>query len=198
MARGRPREFDPDAALDHVLPVFWRDGFDGASVQDLADAVGVSKPSLYAAYGNKEALYLAALRRYADLHSVHRIAMLDAEPEAREALRQFMRTTVETYTDRTHPSGCLVVMGTTACDSAALPEAIRSALCESIRAAASVIEARLIRAQQDGQLRGDADVQAMAGYFNTVLSGLSVQAKAGAERDPLMRVVDEAMRSWPS
>lgn len=198
MMRGRPREFDPDAALDQVLPVFWRDGFDGATVQDLADAVGVSKPSLYAAYGNKESLYLAALRRYADLHSAQRVALLDAEPDGREAMRRFMRATVESYTDSNHPSGCLVVMGTTACESATLPDAVRAALCASMREAAAVIEARLVRAQHDGHLRGDADAKAMAGYFNTVLSGLSVQAKAGAPREALLRVVDEAMRSWPS
>jgi AcrR family transcriptional regulator len=198
MMRGRPREFDADIALDRVLPVFWRDGFEGASVQELADAAGVSKPSLYAAYGNKEALYLAALKRYADEHTADRVARLEAEPDAREAMRQFMRATVDTYTDRSHPSGCLVVTGTTTSDSAAVPEAVRNALCASMRAAASVLEARLARAQREGQLSHAVDPAALASYFNTVMAGLSVQAKAGAERDALLRVVDEAMRGWPA
>ncbi len=198
MVRGRPREFDAEIALDRVLPVFWRDGFEGASVQELAEAAGVSKPSLYAAYGNKEALYLAALKRYADAHTADRVARLEAEPDGREAMRQFMRTTVVTYTDRSHPSGCLVVTGTTTSDSAAVPEAVRNALCGSMRAAATVIELRLARAQRDGQLSASADPAALAAYFNTVMAGLSVQAKAGADREALLSVVDEAMRGWPT
>lgn len=198
MVRGRPREFDAGMALDRVLSVFWRDGFEGASVQALADAAGVSKPSLYAAYGNKEALYLAALTRYADAHTADRVARLEAEPDGREAMRQFMRVTVETYTDRSHPSGCPVVAGTTTSDSTAVPEAVRSALCASMRAAARVIECRLVRAQRDGQLSVGADPAALASYFSTVMAGLSVQAKAGAERAALLSVVDHAMQSWPS
>lgn len=178
--------------------MFWRDGFEGASVQELAEAAGVSKPSLYAAYGNKEALYLAALKRYADAHTADRVARLEAEPDGREAMRQFMRTTVVTYTDRSHPSGCLVVTGTTTSDSAAVPEAVRNALCGSMRASATVIELRLARAQRDGQLSASADPAALAAYFNTVMAGLSVQAKAGADREALLSVVDEAMRGWPT
>ncbi len=187
-----------DSALDHVLPVFWRDGFDGASVQELADAAGVSKPSLYAAYGNKEALYLAALRRYAELHMADRVVALDAEADGRAAIHRFLRSSVEAYTDPAHPSGCLIVMGTTACESATLPDAVRAALCATMRAAADQIEQRLLRAQREGQLPGAADTGAMAAYYNTVLAGLSVQAKAGAARDKLLGVVDEAMRNWPT
>ncbi len=195
--RGRPREFDPDSALDYVLPVFWRDGYDGASVQVLADAAGVSKPSLYAAYGNKEALYLAALQRYAQLHTADRVATLNTAADGREAIRAYLRASVEAYTDPSHPSGCLIVMGTTACESAALPDSVRAALCATMRAAVEQIEHRLIRAQADGQLSMSSDTGAMAAYFSTVLAGLSVQAKAGARREKLLAVVDEAMRIWP-
>ncbi len=195
--RGRPRKFDPDSALDHVLPVFWRDGFEGASVQGLADAAGVAKPSLYAAYGNKEALYLAALERYAQRYAAQRVEAFNAETNGREAIRGYLRSSVEAYTDPTHPSGCLIVMGLTACESASLPYAVRAALCATMRAASEQIGHRLERAKADRQLSQLADTGAMAAYFSTVLAGLSVQAKSGATRERLLAVVDEAMRGWP-
>ncbi len=196
MGRGRPREFDPEMALDRVLPVFWRDGFEGASVQELAAAVGVSKPSLYAAYGNKEALFLAALERYLSAFAAGLVEQLESEPDGRAAVRQYLRDTVALYTDRSHPFGCLIVTAATTSDSAAVPAAVRSALCASMRKAATVIEERLRRAQRDGHLRENADVSAMAHYFHTVTSGLSVQAKAGTSRETMLLVVDEAMKSW--
>lgn len=198
MGRGRPREFDPELALDRVLPVFWRDGFEGASVQELAAAVGVSKPSLYAAYGNKEALFLAALERYLSEFAAGLVVQLESEPDGRSAMRQYLRDTVALYTDRSHPFGCLIVTAATTSDSAAVPEAVRSALCASMRKAATVIEERLRRAQRDGHLRASADVSAMALYFHTVISGLSVHAKAGTSKETMLLVVDEAMKSWDS
>jgi AcrR family transcriptional regulator len=196
MVRGRPRAFDPAAALDRVLPVFWRDGFEGASVQALADAAGVSKPSLYAAYGNKEALYLAALERYSERYGLERGRGLDAEPDGREAVRQFLYDVVDAYTDRAHPAGCLVVTGTTTCDSPAVPATVREALCSALRAGADRLACRLARAQQEGQLAPDVAIPAMATYFNTLVAGLGVQAKGGAQRDELRSVVDAAMRIW--
>jgi len=196
MVRGRPREFCPDAALDRVLQVFWRDGFEGASVQALAEAAGVSKPSLYAAWGNKESLYLAALRRYQEFHGASLEAQLEAEPDIRMAIHGYLRSMVDAYTERSHPSGCLVVAGTTGCESEGVPEAVRGALCEALHASGAVVERRLSRARDDGQLPPEADVQALATYVSTLVLGLSVQARAGVSRAALFGVVDEAMSRW--
>jgi AcrR family transcriptional regulator len=196
MVRGRPREFDAAIALDRVLPVFWRDGFEGASVQALAEAAGVSKPSLYAAYGNKEALFLAALERYGERYGMDRGAALDAEPDGREAVRQFLYAVVDAYTDPDHPAGCLVVTGTTTSDSPAVPDAVRSALCAALRAGAERLACRLARAQHDGQLAPTVAIPALATYFNTLVAGLGVQAKGGASRQELRGVVDAAMDIW--
>jgi AcrR family transcriptional regulator len=196
MVRGRPREFDADRALDRVLPVFWRDGFEGASVQALAEAAGVSKPSLYAAWGNKEALFLAALARYGERYGVERVAALEAESDGREAVRGFLYAVVDAYTDPTHPAGCLVVTGTTTCDSPAVPESVRHALCTALRAGADRLACRLARAQREGQLAADVSADALATYFNTLIAGLGVQAKGGASRESLRAVVDAAMGSW--
>ncbi len=198
MVRGRPREFDAELALDRVLPVFWRDGFEGASVQALADAAGVSKPSLYAAYGNKEALYLAALARYGERYGQERGDALTAESDGREAVRQFLYAVVDAYTDPAHPAGCLVVTGTTTCDSPAVPDSVRTALCTALRAGAERLACRLARAQQEGQLAATVAIPAMATYFNTLVAGLGVQAKGGASRDELRGVVDAAMGIWPA
>jgi TetR/AcrR family transcriptional regulator, copper-responsive repressor len=196
MVRGRPREFDAASALDRVLPVFWRDGFEGASVQALADAAGVSKPSLYAAYGNKEALYLAALARYGERYGLEAGDALTAESDGREAVRGYLYAIVDAYTDPAHPAGCLVVTGTTTCDSPAVPDSVRSALCRALRAGADRLACRLARAQQDGQLAPTVAIPAMATYFNTLIAGLGVQAKGGASREELRGVVDAAMGIW--
>ncbi|HMS03461.1 MAG TPA: TetR/AcrR family transcriptional regulator [Gemmatimonadaceae bacterium] len=198
MVRGRPRGFDAEDALDRVLPVFWRDGFEGASVQALAEAAGVSKPSLYAAYGNKEALFLAALARYGARYGVERGSALDAEADGREAIRGFLYAIVDAYTDPAHPAGCLVVTGTTTCDSPAVPASVRAALCDALRTGADRLACRLARAQRDGQLAATASVETLATYFNTLIAGLGVQAKGGASRDALRAVVDAAMLGWPT
>lgn len=196
MARGRPREFCPDAALDRVLEVFWKDGFEGASVQALADAAGVSKPSLYAAWGNKEAIYLAALRRYQALHGTALEAQLEAEPDARRAVHTYLRSMVDAYTERSHPAGCLVAAGATGCESDRVPEAVRDALSEALDASGAMLQRRLDRARQEGQLPEDTDIATLAAYFNTLVLGLSVQARAGASRGALFDVVDQAMARW--
>lgn len=196
MVRGRPREFSTDAALDRVLEIFWRDGFEGASVQALADAAGVSKPSLYAAWGNKEALYLAALRRYQALHGATLETQLEAEPDVRRAVHTYLRSMVDTYTERSHPSGCLVAAGATGCESDRVPESVRGALSEALQASGAVLERRLARALAEGQLPSDADVSALASYLSALVLGMSVQARAGASRATLFGVVDEAMARW--
>lgn len=194
--RGRPREFCPDAALDRVLEVFWREGFEGASVQALADAAGVSKPSLYAAYGNKEAIYLAALHRYREFHRAALEGRLEAEPDVRVAIHTYLRSMVDSYTERSHPSGCLVVTGTSGCESDGVPDAVREALCDAVHASGAVLERRLARARDEDQLPPDVDVPALATYFSTLVLGMSVQARAGASRSTLFGVVDEAMARW--
>lgn len=196
MMRGRPREFSTDAALDRVLEIFWRDGFEGASVQALADAAGVSKPSLYAAWGNKEALYLAALHRYQEIHGATLEAQLETEPDVRRAVHTYLRSMVDAYTERSHPSGCLVAAGATACESDRVPEPVRGALCEALKASGAVLERRLARARDEGQLPADTDVPTLAAYFSTLVLGMSVQARAGAPRSALFGVVDEAMARW--
>jgi len=195
--RGRPRQFDVDDALDRALELFWRGGYSGASVNEIAAAMGVSKPSLYAAFGDKEALYLRALARYGALQWTAHSHILDAEPDARTAVERFLLTMVDAHADPARPGGCMVVNGATTCDSAAVPASVQQALRHALQSVARALEARLLRAKREGQLPRTANVRALATYFNTVLTGLSVQSKGQQRRKVLRGVVVSAMRAWP-
>jgi len=195
--RGRPREFALADALDRAVPVFWRDGYDGASVAQLAEAMGISKPSLYAAFGDKEGLFLRVLERYGEQQGARHLHILDAQPDARLAVGSFLRSVVHAYTDPRLPRGCLVVSGTSTCDGGSVPARVRSALCSAMRVGETAIERRLLRARAEGAFPAGVDISALATYFNTVVAGLGVQAKAGASRAVLQAVAQAAMTAWP-
>ncbi len=197
MTRGRPREFDPDTALDHALAVFERDGFEATSVQSLADAMGICKPSLYAAYGNKEALFIAALHRYAATCDARRAALLDAESDGRRAVEAMLTDTVRAYTDCNSAGGCLIVSQTAGASLDTRSDAMRDALAAAMNDGRAALHARLQRARGDGDLLGDTDVDVLMAYFATVMAGLSVLARNGETREALTAVVTTAMRAWP-
>lgn len=197
---GRPRAFDAEAVLDDALDLFWRNGYEGTSVSDIAEATGVNKPSLYAAFGDKEALYLQALARYGDQMRERTATILDGEPDARTAVETFLLTVIDTPPgEPSHrPSGCMIVAGTAMCDSATVPDAIKQAVCAALRSSAAALTARLTRARSERQLPASTDVAALASYFSTVLAGLSVQARGQQCRTVLREVVTSAMRAWPA
>ena len=195
--RGRPREFDLAAALDHALEIFARDGYEGASVNEIAAAIGISKPSLYAAFGDKEALFLAALDRYGTVVGARRVALLNDEPDVRRAIEGFLLSVADTYTDPARPGGCLVVSGTSTVDAAAVPDRVKTRICEALRAGETAIACRLARAKEEGVLPRGTKVGALSTYFNTVIAGMGVQAKGGASRATLRAVVASAMNAMP-
>jgi AcrR family transcriptional regulator len=115
---GRPREFAVDKALDRALKVFWRKGYEGASLADLTQAMGINRPSLYAAFGNKEALFKKAINRYVEGPGVFVREALD-QPAAKAVVEQMFRGTIELVTDSRNPHGCLMVQGALACGDTA-------------------------------------------------------------------------------
>ena len=128
MARGRPRIFDEEQVLDAALGVFWRSGYQGASLAELTDAMGISKPSLYTAFGNKEKLFLTILQRYREQQLNKHAEALAAEPDLKQAMRAFLRSVATMLTAPGLPGGCMVVNSAVACDISALPRGVVDAI----------------------------------------------------------------------
>ena len=154
MPRGRPREFDIDQALDRALEVFWRKGYEGTTLPDLTRAMGINRPSLYAAFGNKEALFRRVIDRYVEGPAAFFSEAL-TEPRARAVAERLLRGTIDTVTAPNGPRGCLIVQGALACSEAA--ESVRRELAARRSAGEAAIRARFERAKADGDLPADSD-----------------------------------------
>lgn len=192
--KGRPRAFDIEKALEKAMLVFWQKGYEGASLSDLTGAMGINRPSLYAAFGNKEALFRKALDRYRDGPSSYFTEALNL-PTARAAVEQLMKGAAEVLTDPRNPSGCLIVQGALSCGESANP--IRRELISRRAEYEAAIRRRLEQARSEGDLPVDSDPVDLALYVTTIIHGMSVQAASGATRDELQRVIETAMRAWP-
>lgn len=195
--RGRPRSFDTETALERATEVFWRHGFQGASMAELTAATGLSKPSLYAAFGDKEALYLLCLQRYGDHQVALQTELLEAEPDARRAVERFMRAMAQHQTDPRQPGGCFVVNGTADCGAPATPPAVDAALRGASGGAEQRLLNRLKRAEREGQLP-PLYAKNLATLLASVLTGMAVMSKAGQPRRKLDEVVSAAMALWPA
>jgi AcrR family transcriptional regulator len=194
MAMGRPREFDPDQALDIALQVFWRRGYEGASMADLTEAMGITKPSLYAAFGNKEELFRKALDRYVDGPGGY-VQVALAKPTAREVVEHLLLEAADAVTDPDHPPGCLAVQGALSCGEAA--ESIKRELMTRRANGERDLRRRFERAVAEGDLPKDADAADLARYISAILQGMAVQAAGGASREQLRKIAHMTLRTWP-
>ena len=195
--RGRPRTFDLDEALDRAVEVFWKHGFQDASLHELTAAMGLSKPSLYAAFGDKEALYLKTLERYVARLVERHAAALDGETDGRRAVQGFLRSLAAMLADPELPGGCFIINGTADCGGSTIPASVELALREALQGSESMVRERLQRAQRDGDLPAHANPDAMAAMFASIIAGLAVMAKSGAPMAKLETVIDAAMAVWP-
>lgn len=195
MAVGRPRTFDFDEALDRAVEVFWQKGYEGTSLPDLTKAMGINRPSLYAAFGNKESLFRKALDRYGEGPGAYVRAAL-AEANARAVADRLLFGTVDRLTDAKHPPGCLLVQGALSCSKEAEP--VRRELAARRMAVEVLIRNRFRRAIAEGDLAPHADPTVLARYVMTVVVGLGVQAAGSATRAQLRRVAAMAMQAFPS
>jgi AcrR family transcriptional regulator len=192
--KGRPREFDVDEALDHALRVFWQKGYEGTTLADLTEAMGINRPSLYAAFGCKEALFRKAVDRYAEGPAAYVREALK-EPTARAVAERLLGGVIDVVTDRRNPRGCFLVQGALACGETA--ESVRRELAARRLVAEVAVCKRFQRAVADGDLPADADPADLARYLVTVMRGVAVQAAGGASRAELRRVAALALRAWP-
>ena len=192
---GRPRSFDADKALDRALLVFWRKGFEGASLADLTKAMGINRPSLYAAFGDKEALFRKVLDRYADGPARYVREALQ-EPTARAVMERLLRGAAEISADRHSPRGCLMVQGALACGQESEP--IRRELIARRAAGEAAVRRRFARAKAEGDLPADANPAGLARYVVAVLHGMAVEAASGASRPELRQIAEIALRVLPN
>lgn len=194
MVRGRPRAFDPDAALDQALDVFWKKGYEGATLPDLTRAMGINRPSLYATFGNKEELFRKAFARYSSGPAGFVQCALDSAT-AREVAEKLLTGGLERMGDPGRPRGCLAVHGALASGADADP--VRRELARHREAGKDAIRVRLERARAEGDLPASADPAALAGFLATMMHGMAVQAAGGASKDELRRIAMIALDAWP-
>lgn len=191
--RGRPRGFDPDEALERATEVFWRQGYEGASVSDLTAAMGINKPSLYAAYGSKEELFRKAVARYAEQDMEYARNAL-AQPSAYQVVAALLRDNVLAVTRPDRPAGCLSIQGGTACSTENTP--VAGFLAASRLAGERALADRFTRAVADGDLPAHADPAALARFVMIVTEGQSVHAAAGVTRGDLQQAAQIALAGF--
>ncbi|MBO9712956.1 TetR/AcrR family transcriptional regulator [Sphingomonas sp.] len=194
-SKGRPREFCVDTALAAALRVFWSKGYEGASMADLTDAMGITRPSLYAAFGNKESLFRKALDLYEREKMCYMAAALDAST-ARSVAEKLLTGALENQTSNEEPRGCLGVISSVACGAEA--QTIREEVMARSQAAHRSMVERMQRAIDEGDFNAPVDAEGIAKYLVAIVQGMAVQAGAGATREELQRLVDTTLAVWPS
>jgi AcrR family transcriptional regulator len=191
--RGRPRGFDRETALNAAMTVFWTHGFEGASLADLTHAMGINPPSLYAAFGDKEGLFLEAMERY---QAQWRAACpWYEEPTAEAAVRRLLVDCAMAYTAPGKPRGCLIMMGvdTTATSATHVQEALAAKRAQGRNRIRERIEAGIAA----GEVAAGTDAGTLANLFMAIVAGMSLQARDGASRKTLLTMAQDAMRAWP-
>jgi AcrR family transcriptional regulator len=192
--RGRPRSFCAETALAAALRVFWSKGFEGASITELTDAMGITRPSLYAAFGNKEDLFRKAL----DLYERDKLAYVGAalaEPTARGVASHMLHGALDMQTTGSDPKGCLGVISTVACGTEA--ESVRGDVMARQASTSAALLQRFEEAKAEGDLPDHVEAASLVRYLTAVLQGLCVQAGAGASPEDLRRIVDTTLDLWP-
>ena len=192
--RGRPRSFDRTAALGRAMEVFWTKGYEGASLSDLTTAMGINSPSLYAAFGSKEALFLEATDHYNKVVGTEIWQAIESAPTARAAMAGFLGATVDAYSRTDCPQGCLIAL------SALHRDSTSGAICTDLRrrraANVDALRGRFLRSVTVGDLPAGFDCEAAALFYATAQHGMSIIARDGASREELAAVADCAMAAF--
>lgn len=196
-SRGRPRLYDADQVLDAATRVFWARGYEGTSINELVEATGLNKPSLYAAFGDKEALYTTVVERYAATMEKLQRETLEAEPDIWRALEGLLRSSASSLCNPSLPGGCLVVTGLADCKTPNLPPNTEAILRAALGRTESVILDRLRRARRDKQIPSKLAIPALAGALATWMAGMAIRTKAGADRASLDEAIDALVSMWP-
>ncbi|HEY3615280.1 MAG TPA: TetR/AcrR family transcriptional regulator [Candidatus Sulfotelmatobacter sp.] len=188
---GRPRAFDEGKALDAAMRVFWAKSYEGATMSDLTEAMGINRSSMYAAFGDKESLYKLALAKYREGPMTYIRRALE-KPALREVLESLLRGTVDFLSTPGNPKGCLSVQGALACGTAAEP--VKEATIDWRQQGEAAIRKRFRRAQTEGDWIGEVSAADLTRFVSSVMAGIGVQAASGASKSEMNSVVDIALR----
>jgi AcrR family transcriptional regulator len=188
---GRPINFDKEAALEAAMLLFWERGFEGTSMADLTQAMALSPSSIYAAFGDKRALFALAAKRYLDNPAQYAARAL-AEPTLKGVIRALFENTVEFLTTPGHPPTCMSLAGAMGCSQNATPA--KQLMTEIRKQNEAAIKSRLVRARKSGELPKEINVDDYTRYLSTILAGLSIQAANGSTRGELKRTAEMALR----
>ncbi|GAA2042788.1 TetR/AcrR family transcriptional regulator [Catenulispora yoronensis] len=191
--RGRPRSFDRKAALDQAVLLFWSQGYEATSISDLTKALGIGPASLYAAFGDKKALFDEVVDAYGDRYGGYMDRALAQEPTAKQSLARLLHEAAEEHTRDGRPRGCMLLCAGENANSVEVTEQLRQIRAGNV----AVFEQRIRVDVQAGILPQDTDVAALALYIGSVLQGMSQSARDGASREDLEKVAALAMNGWP-
>ena len=187
--RGRPRAFDPEVALGQAREVFWDAGYAASSLDELSEAMHINRPSVYAAFGDKEALYLQTLGRYRDEGAAAMQAALDPKRPLKEGVRKVYAGALALYfANKPAPRGCLLI-GTAATESVRNPK-VRDLLGDSLLRFDHLFEERFKTARETGEIARDANPAMLARLASSVMFSLAVRARAGESRRSLEALAD--------
>jgi TetR/AcrR family transcriptional regulator, copper-responsive repressor len=191
-ARGRPKAYDPDVALQRAMETFWKFGYAGTSLDQLSDATDMNRPSLYAAFGDKHSLYVQTLKRYHELASAGSSATLQPDVPLQQALRAFYAAAVQLYLPQGAAArGCYMI--TTAVTEASQDTQVRAQLQALLHLLDDALRARIAAAIKAGELESNADADALAVTAAAFLHTLAIRARAGESRAQLTSIIDTAI-----
>lgn len=189
--RGRPREFDRDKVLDRAVETFWAKGYNGASLDNLTESMGINRPSLYACFGSKHDLFMAAIDRYAVTLGCQPVEAILAEPDIKKAIMAFFEASIRCVTSENGPKGCLIV--SVAAKDAEYDKRVRDKLSGFFANTDAVIAERFRVAQDEGQLSRGSDSFALARMIISITHSFAARARVGANREELSRLATDFM-----
>lgn len=192
--RGRPRSFDREVALQQAMLLFWRHGYEATSVSALTHAMGITAPSLYAAFGDKKSLFRESLARYLS-GDVTSASIIATAPTARDAARGLLEASAIAFTGRATPAGCLLASAAISCSADAAD--VQEELSSIRRRIERSLRDRIRAAVASGELPRETDAGALAAHVMAVIQGMSTLARDGARREKLQRVASAALAGWP-
>ncbi|MGI5286039.1 TetR/AcrR family transcriptional regulator [Nonomuraea polychroma] len=192
----RQRAFDRDTALETALRTFWRHGYEATSIAELTSAMGIKPPSLYAAFGDKRRLFEEAVRRYQETYGAFTTRALAEEPTGRQAIERVLTEAAAEYASKDHPRGCLIISAAVNCgpESAEVEELLRGFRQE----AKAALKRRIDDDLAAGRIPAGTDTAGLAGFYASVIQGMSTQSRDGAGHADLLRIAALAMSAWPA